>query len=104
MAPNSNFVSNNLPRLFSSIYPNLCCFPASRLRRTSAPSFRESRRGQVRYPRLTSPRPLFVLTESYLAFPSNRIITAGDPARVRRFAQFLDPLPRHFEVLSARGL
>lgn len=34
---------------------------------------------------------------------SNRIITAGDPARVRRFAQFLDPLPRHFEVLSARG-
>lgn len=34
---------------------------------------------------------------------ANRIITVGDPARLRRFARFLDPDPKPFENVSARG-
>ncbi|KAM0751293.1 purine and uridine phosphorylase [Meredithblackwellia eburnea MCA 4105] len=34
---------------------------------------------------------------------ANRIVTAGDSVRVRRFAQFLDKDPTPFENLSARG-
>ena len=34
---------------------------------------------------------------------ANRIVTAGDPARVRRFAKFLDASPKPFEVASGRG-
>lgn len=34
---------------------------------------------------------------------ANRIVTAGDPARVRRFAAFLDESPKPFELVSARG-
>lgn len=30
-------------------------------------------------------------------------MTAGDPARVRRFAAFLDQTPKPFELVSARG-
>ncbi|KAI5477525.1 hypothetical protein MNV49_006312 [Pseudohyphozyma bogoriensis] len=34
---------------------------------------------------------------------ANRIITAGDPVRIRRFAKFLDETPIPFECVSARG-
>lgn len=34
---------------------------------------------------------------------ANRIITCGDPARLHRFAAFLDPSPKPFELVSSRG-
>lgn len=34
---------------------------------------------------------------------ANRIVTCGDHIRLRRFAAFLDPSPRPFELVSARG-
>lgn len=34
---------------------------------------------------------------------ANRIVTCGDVARLRRFAQLLDPKPTPFELVSARG-
>lgn len=34
---------------------------------------------------------------------ANRIVTCGDPARLRRFASFLDPSPKPFELVSSRG-
>lgn len=34
---------------------------------------------------------------------ANRIVTAGDPARILRFAGLLDPVPKPFKLASARG-
>lgn len=34
---------------------------------------------------------------------ANRIVTAGDPHRIRRFAKFLDVEPQPFELMSSRG-
>ncbi|ORY88946.1 nucleoside phosphorylase domain-containing protein [Leucosporidium creatinivorum] len=34
---------------------------------------------------------------------ANRIVTCGDPIRLRRFATFLDPSPKPFELVSSRG-
>jgi len=34
---------------------------------------------------------------------ANRIVTCGDPVRLRRFASYLDPSPKPFELVSSRG-